>query len=459
MTILYFNDLEAGWDSTGDGLGSLARLAGAVKRIREENSRQGIPTLVLVPGDVFSGGSLAFLFQGEAEVEALNAMGVDAMVAGDHFLGYGERQLVRLRDRARFPFLSSNILLSSLQVNPLEPFVVRNWGGRQVAILGFSSGNVLFGKSEIVVTDPFQQAEKLLPRIRQRAEFVIGLSHQDFAANLALAERVKGLDILVGGLSFPRSEAPRQVGRCLVCQSHERGVTLSRLDFTQEKDKIGHAVSQAIPIGKDDPPDSAVAQALAGYDKRRREAGKVKVAEGKKKLPALGPSEIPWETDLGNLVADAVRERLGRPIALVNSVAIRAGLPFGPVTVADVFQAISPRVRLAALELRGSTLAEILETSVSSKCPDFLQASGLSADVGLGRVVGLWAGGDTIVPDRWYSVATTDSAVVKNCYDRFKNGRDYVSYDLSLAQVVLDYIKSKQTIGEETDVRFHVRIK
>jgi len=459
MTILYFNDLEAGWDTSGNGLEELSRLAGTVKRIREENAKQGIPTLVLASGDVFSGGSPSFLFQGEAEVEALNAIGVDAMVAGDHFLGYGERQLVRLRDQAKFPFLSSNLLLPSLQVNPLEPFVVRNWGGRQVAILGFSSGNVLFGKSEIVVTDPFSAADKFLPMLRGRADLVIGLSHEDFLTNLTLAERARGLDILVGGLSFPRSEAPRQVGRCLVCQSHAWGVTLGRLDFTLEKGKIEHAVSQGILIGKDGPQDSMVTRALAGFESKSREAGKVKVAEGKKKLPALGPSEVPWETDLGNLVADAVRERLGLPIALVNSSAIRTGLPFGPVTVADVFQAISPRVRLAALELKGSTLAEVIETSVSSKCPDFLQASGLSAEVGLGRVVGLWAGGDAIVPDRWYSVATTDSAVVKNCYDQFKNGRDYVSYDLSLAQVVLDYIKNKQTIGAETDVRFHVRTK
>jgi 5'-nucleotidase/UDP-sugar diphosphatase len=183
------------------------------------------------------------------------------------------------------------------------------------------------------------------------------------------------------------------------------------------------------------------------------------VAEGKKKLPALGPSEVPWETDLGNLVADAMRERLGLPIALVNSSAIRSGLPFGPVTVADVFQAISPRTRLAALELKGSTLSEILETSVSSKCPDFLQASGLSVDVGLGRVVGLRAGGDPIVPDRWYAVATTDSAVVKSSYDEFKKGRDYQSYDLSLAQVVLEYLRERKTIGTETEIRFRVRTK
>ncbi len=311
MTILYFNDLDAGWDSTGEGLGGLARLAGAVKRIREENVRQGIPTLVLVSGDVFMGGSLAFLFQGQAEIEALNAMGVDAMVAGDHFLGYGEGQLVRLRDRAAFPLLGSNLLLSSLQVNPLEPYVVRNWGGRQVAILGFSSGSVLSGKSEIVVTDPFREAEKLIPRLRQRAELVIGLSHGDFTTTLALAERAKGMDILVGGLSFPRSEAPRQVGRCLVSQGYARGITLQRLDFVLEKDRIGHAVSQAIPIEKNAPQDSAVARALSSYESRIREAGKIRVAEGKKKLPALGPSEFPWETDLGNLVADAVRERLG----------------------------------------------------------------------------------------------------------------------------------------------------
>lgn len=462
MTILFFNDLEAGWDSTAEGaggLGGLARLAGVVKRIKAENEKQGIPTLVFASGDVFTGGSLAFLFQGEAEVDALNAMGVDAMVAGDHFLGYGEKQLVRLRDRATFPLLASDILLSSLQVNPLEPYVVRNWGGRQVAILGFSSGSVLTGKSEIVVTDPFREAEKLLPRLRGRAELVIGLSHEDFTTNLALAERSKGMDILVGGLSFPRSEAPRQVGRCLVSQGYTRGIILQRLDFVLEKDRIGHAVNQVIPIERDIPPDSAVVRALSGYESRSREAGKVRVAEGKKKLPALGPSEVPWETDLGNLVADAMRERLGLPIALVNSSAIRSGLPFGPVTVADVFQAISPRTRLAALELKGSTLTEILETSVSSQCPDFLQASGLSVDVGLGRVVGLRAGGDTIVPDRWYAVATTDSAVVKSCYDPFKKGRDYQSYDLSLAQVVLDYIRERNTIGTETEIRFRVRTK
>lgn len=459
MTILYFNDLEAGWDTTGDQIQVLSRLAGTVKRIRKENEKQGLPTLVLASGDVFSGGSLSFLFQGEAEIEALNAMSIDAMVAGDHLLDGGERQIVKLRERARFPILASNILLPSLQVNPLEPYTVRAWGGRQVAIVGFTSGSALGRTSEIVVTDPLSEAQKLLPRLRQRAELVIGLSHADLSANLLLAERAKGLDLLIGGLSLPRSEGARTVGRCLVSQTHPAGPALVRLDFTLQKDRFEHAVTQVVTIDRDAPVDSSVTGVLEEYRKAAQEVGKTKIAEGMKKLPALGPSEYPWETDLGDLVADAVRERLDLPIAIVNSRTIRAGLPFGPVTVADVFQAISPRVRLASLEIRGSTLAEVLETSVSAKCPDFLQASGVQVDIGLGRVVGLWAGRDTIVPERWYAVATTDSVLMGSCYDKLKRGRDFVNYDLYLAQVVLDYLRERKTIGTETETRFRVRTK
>ncbi len=87
------------------------------------------------------------------------------------------------------------------------------------------------------------------------------------------------------------------------------------------------------------------------------------------------------ETNLGNLVADVMRDAGSADIALTNGGGIRASINAGAITVGDVFTVLPFDNTLVVLEVTGANIKAALERSVS-EYPDqlgaFLQVSGLS---------------------------------------------------------------------------------
>lgn len=93
------------------------------------------------------------------------------------------------------------------------------------------------------------------------------------------------------------------------------------------------------------------------------------------------------ETALGNLVADAVAEASGAPIALVNSGGIRESLYKGDVYSDDVARVAPIANEIVVVEMSGRTLLDTLRNSVSAlyykgfPMGRFLQVSGLQMEV------------------------------------------------------------------------------
>jgi 5'-nucleotidase len=71
------------------------------------------------------------------------------------------------------------------------------------------------------------------------------------------------------------------------------------------------------------------------------------------------------ESQLGNLVADAIRESAKADVALVNSGGIRTSIEAGPITYGNVFQAIPFDNRVAKLNVTGKELKLILRVAES----------------------------------------------------------------------------------------------
>ena len=95
LVILHTNDLHGQ---------SLARLATIV-----EEQRALHPHALLVDaGDLFSGTAVSSIFQGQAEQEAVLAMGYDALAIGNHDFDFGKAVVQKSLDRG-LPWLSANI--------------------------------------------------------------------------------------------------------------------------------------------------------------------------------------------------------------------------------------------------------------------------------------------------------------------------------------------------------------
>ena len=101
ISIMHTNDMHGRLKDDGDRSIGMAKL----ETIKKEQD----PTFMFDGGDAFQGLPLSNFDKGESMAKAMNAVGYDAMVVGNHTFDFGYEQAIKYKDLLNFPILSSNI--------------------------------------------------------------------------------------------------------------------------------------------------------------------------------------------------------------------------------------------------------------------------------------------------------------------------------------------------------------
>ena len=254
-------------------LGGYAHLATLVRRMRE--ARPG-RTLLLDGGDTIQGSATALWSRGEDMVRASNLLGVDAMTPHWEFT-YGlerVRELFGDRERRglfRGEFLAHNVSDVGWNDPLFQGAMLREVGGVRVGVIGqafpytpvahprrFVPG-LTFGIRE-------EDVQRLVNELRdvKRADLTVVLSHSGITADLKLAARVSGIDVVLGGHTHDALPAPVEVGRTLVVNSGSHGKFLSRLDLDVRGHRVAGYRYRLIPVlSRDLPEDPGMARLIA----------------------------------------------------------------------------------------------------------------------------------------------------------------------------------------------------
>jgi 5'-nucleotidase / UDP-sugar diphosphatase len=223
LIVLHTNDIHGRLEQ-GEGMG-MAKLATLVERYRAEHEH----VLLLDAGDTLHGTPLAIATEGASVVEAMNLVGYDVMVPGNHDFNYGGfRRLLELREVAEFEFLAANILRGG---EPLfESHVIVEVGPYRVGIFGLVSPaytsivNRLFIRG-LEITDMSEAAERMVTLLQEEGvDLIVAVGHVglygDFPSTRVLDE-VEGIDLFVDGHSHDRLEEGVRHGTTLLVQAHE----------------------------------------------------------------------------------------------------------------------------------------------------------------------------------------------------------------------------------------------
>jgi 2',3'-cyclic-nucleotide 2'-phosphodiesterase (5'-nucleotidase family) len=416
IRILHINDLHGFVEpyvpyGSKDQQGGAAWLSAKVSALRKER-----PSLFLAAGDVIQGNNWTNLSRGRAAVELMNLMGLDAMVVGNHEFDFGLDVLKKRISEARFSVLGANVE----GLDALRPYVIKEVGGVRVAVLGIVTDDTPVATHPknvegLAFRPPVETVTRYLPELRKQASLVVVLSHLGYAADRKLAEQVPGVDVIVGGHSHTRVDTPTRIGNTVIVQALEHGKTLGVLDITLSDGKVSSINGRLEDIRPDrGEPDPAV---LSLVQKYRKEADAV--LEGRAGETAVdldGVNVRRRETNLGNLVADIMRDASGADAAIINGGGIRASIPKGTILVKNVYTVLPFDNYIVAIRLSGDRIRQALEHGVSgveTGSGSFPQVSGLSfiydpaAPPG-SRVREVLIGGMPLAADREYTVATND---------------------------------------------------
>jgi 5'-nucleotidase len=245
------------------GLGGAARRATLIERVRAEHPN----VLLLDSGDIFQGTPYFNFFKGEIEFKAMSAMKYDVATIGNHDFDNGVSGLVEMMPHATFQFVSANYDVSGSPLAPhVRPWVIKEVGGVKVGIFGLGiafEGLVLSSLHEGVrYADPFAAARRAVDHLRsQGSALVICLSHlgyryrENLPSDTLLAQRVEGIDLILGGHTHTFMDEPdvyqRSEGRqTVVNQVGWSGMRLGRIDVVLGPGEVGDRASCELPAPK-----------------------------------------------------------------------------------------------------------------------------------------------------------------------------------------------------------------
>jgi 2',3'-cyclic-nucleotide 2'-phosphodiesterase (5'-nucleotidase family) len=465
LTILHINDTHGHilpfvtmFDKVvgrGQKAGGAAFLASMIENQRAQNPKG---TILLSAGDMFQGTPVSNLFYGKPVIEIMNYLHFDAMALGNHEFDWGQGVLHSIISEASFPVLSANVSGSDGKLlEGVKPYIIIERKGVKIAVIGLTTPQTRYTtKAENVTGLTFSSPESIMPSLIEQvrakgASIVIALTHLGLYADRNLAADVRGIDLIVGGHSHTAIIDPVvQSGTVIVqagCYGLYLGVMKIAVDPETKKIVSFTSKNELMPVSPQSAPaDPKVAQIVDKYEARVEPEFSKVVGTA---TVSLTRSQT-GESNLGDLVADAMRKASGALIAFENRGGIRADIPAGPITMNAIFTALPFDDNIVSMNLTGKQVREALEHSAVYGDVS-LQVSGLrvvfdmSKPVGR-RVVSMEAAGKPLDDKASYRVATNDFlAAGGDRFKVFKNGSDFSTGE-SLREAVVDYIRENSPL-------------
>jgi len=400
LTVLHMNDLHGHIRPYIDkNLSSDTPVSGAAYfagMIQEERSANPEGVLLLSAGDMFQGTPVSNVFHGEPVIRIMNHLRFDAMAIGNHEFDWGLEALDRLRSLAQFPFLSANVSDGSGGGLPgVKPYVLLTRKDLRIAVIGVTTPETPYSTkpanvSGLVFSDPAKAIRPLIKDVRkQGAKFIIVLSHLGLDADKRLADRVRGINLIVGGHTHTVMNDPLKVRATVIAQAGSYGVYLGVMQLKIDP-KTGSIVDytarnelKRVFAAPNTPMDAQTAQIVDEYENKVKAEFARVVGETRVDLVRRADGE----SNVGDLVGDSMREASGAEIAFQNGGGIRVDLPSGKITMEMVYTLLPFDNQLVTMDLKGKQIVAVLEWSVASGSK-ILQVSGINVTYDMSRPPG-----------------------------------------------------------------------
>jgi len=422
ISIFHTNDLHG-------RLEAMARLSNLARRLRAEAESEGRLAFFWDAGDAEDRRiKICSIGKGVAFQRIMSAMGYTLATMGNSVsLPYGPQAMAAVAARADFPILAANCrdgdgpLIEGLQGHVVIPLP----GGLKMGVVGLTApwGN-FYEFFDLHLPDFVEVARNLVGELRgQGIPLVVVLSHLGLGDDRRLAAEVPGIDLIVGGHSHHRLPEGEEENGVLIAQAGQYGEALGRVDLSLAPDsgKVLRHSARVLDVPEDEPPDPLVLEAIAAAE----EEVEAMMARPIGELQDALDLDHFAECAIGDLAADALRERMKAEVALVCAGQFHQGLPKGLVTLGHLDAACFSSANPAVTEVRGEQIVAALERGLDPSL-NSQKAGGLrGTPIGLPQVSGMTVVYDSdrppgkrvvrvfvqeepLDPQRTYRVAHTD---------------------------------------------------
>lgn len=461
--------------------GSFKNVGGASRRSAifkaEENP------LILDAGD-FAQGTLYFkILENNLNLEILDKLGYHAIALGNHEFDKGVNYIKKSALSSKVPLLVSNVKFLDEEINLLvKRYVIKEVNDVNIAIIGVLDCAVKAISStnpdEYFVYDEIETLQEIVDEVDVKSDLIIVLSHCGVEKDKKIAKEVKGIDLIIGGHSHTFLKKPIKIKQkngdiVLISQNGEFGKDVGKWHLDVDGDKIKKYKFKQVLINDKLKEDEQIKNLIL-VNKAKIETFSNEVAGYSETLIDARREVVKSQlTTSGVLLHSAIKKyHPDVEISFNTSGGYRYG-GFLPQTITnkDVVELFPFESYLVILDIKGSDIEEILETSsrfLPNPAYSFLQSYGISYDVDLkkqskvlngtldkilkkgNRVSNILINNKPLDKNKYYRVAT-DSFMYfgGDGYVEFKKYKKVFHTYMSLDKILIKYLNENSPVKIE----------
>lgn len=402
-TILHTNDIHGRMVEEKDRVLGMAKL----KTLKEQQN----PDLLVDAGDAFQGLPLSNQSKGEEMAKAMNAVGYDAMTAGNHEFDFGYDQLKKLEGMLNFPIVSSNVYKDGKLA--FKPSVVIQKNGVRYGVIGVTTPETKTKTSPtgivgVTFADPLTSVTREMDRLNGQVDVFVVLSHLGIDPTTKEAWRGDYLTrqlsqnkqyhhpiFVIDGHSHTVIEHGQKFDQDVLAQTGTALANVGKLTFEQSGNQFSNAEASLLNVKNlaGLQPDADVkAQVDKANEAFLKATSEVIIPNNTVDFQGERDDVRTHETNLGNAITDAMeaygQKGFSRPsdFAVTNSGGIRASIAKGQVTLNDVITVLPFGNTIAQISVKGSDVWKAFEHSLSAPTMTTDGQTQLSANGGLLQV-------------------------------------------------------------------------
>lgn len=483
---------------TNDVHGGIAGYA-AVAGLKQAYLEAGAGVILADAGDFIQGDPTVSVSQGATAVELMNLAGYDVAIPGNHEFDYGYENLKTLAGQAGFPILAANILQGEDLALEGGTAIFQPLGAEgatvTVGVFGLDTPETatkahpdkIQGLSFLAGEELFACAQAQVDQLKaQGCDYIICLGHLGIDAESAgnrsvdLLEKVTGIDVFIDGHSHSTLEdilavtdGTGKVGETYLTSTGTKLENVGVVDIAPDGTITTENLTMDEVTALGVTPDTAVADRAAAIQAEIDADYGTVFARTEVALEGEKENVRTQETNLGDLIADAMLWQAGQDnaevdAAVTNGGGIRASIAAGDITKKDINTVLPFGNTLYVVEVTGAELLEALEASTyctPESVGAFPQVAGIQFTINTGapfvssesypgstygkpaqinRVMIQTVGGQAFDADETYTIVTNDFlGAGGDTYYAFKTATAGYDTGLPLDEVVMDYITAQ----------------
>ncbi len=428
LIVIGANDTHSQIEPASDGLGGLLRRRAAMDEIRRNNKN----VIAVHAGDAVQGTLYFSMFKGDVEYAALDSLGYDVVILGNHEFDNGIDELASYYKKIKAVKLSANYDFSNTPLcGVMQPYWIKTVAGKRIGFFGMNvdpKGLISDDKYPgMIYLDNGEVAEATAKYLKdvQKVDFTIMVSHIGYypeavglVGDSIIASRSHYIDMIVGGHTHtlltpgdPRTQVRNADGKIItIGQNGKAGKYISTYDIDLDDFSVKYG---QVKLDKSLDAKANYPAMEAWLTPYKFKVDSVMNHVLGTSARAMGDGDIPSQ----NWLCDAVMEMLPNVSGIkdidgviMNKGGIRQPMPKGNVTEGLMGSMFPFDNRFMVVEVKGSDLLEALRVmatrggdAVSKEFKVEFSGSGENA-----KIVSAKLNGKKIDPKKTYRIGSID---------------------------------------------------